>query len=162
MDLKTLHKISYGLYVICSKDGEKINGQIANALFQVTSKPPTIAVSINKQNLTHEYIEKSKCFTVSILSEDAPLPFIGNFGFKSGRDIDKFKETGFKKIPAKIVKPPIIDGSTVAYECKVENKVETGDHTLYIGKVVAIHGSPEKPNHLYSIHYRSLIDLAFR
>jgi flavin reductase (DIM6/NTAB) family NADH-FMN oxidoreductase RutF len=59
------------------------------------------------------------------------------------------------------VKPPLIDGSTVAYECKVVNKLETGDHTLYIGKVVAIHGTPEKPTHLYSIHYKNLINLAF-
>ena len=96
MNPKTLHKISYGLYVICSKNGEKINGQIANALFQVTSKPPTIAVSINKQNLTHDYIEKSNCFTVSILSEDASMNLIGNFGFKSGRNIDKFEKVKYK------------------------------------------------------------------
>ena len=82
-------------------------------------------------------------------------------GEKSGRDIDKFKETGFRTVSSKIVKPPIIEGSTVAYECKVVDKLETGDHTLYIGKIVAIHGTPEKPSHLYSIHYYRLIDLAF-
>jgi flavin reductase (DIM6/NTAB) family NADH-FMN oxidoreductase RutF len=60
MDKKPFHKISYGLYIVCSKNGEKTNGQIANALFQVTSEPPTIAVSINKQNLTHEYITESR------------------------------------------------------------------------------------------------------
>ena len=64
MNPKALHKISYGLYVVCSKDGEKKNGQIANAMFQVTSEPQTVAISINKQNLTHEYIDKSKIFTV--------------------------------------------------------------------------------------------------
>ncbi len=82
MDPRILHKISYGLYLICSKNEEKINGQIANALFQVTAEPATIAVSINKQNLTHKYIEKSNFFTVSILSENTPMSFIGNFGFK--------------------------------------------------------------------------------
>ncbi|HIG99213.1 MAG TPA: flavin reductase, partial [Thermoplasmata archaeon] len=91
MDKKAFHKISYGLYIVCSKDGEKTNGQVANALFQVTSEPPTIAVSINKQNLTHEYITKSNVFTISILDKKTPLPLIGTFGFKSGRDIAKFK-----------------------------------------------------------------------
>jgi len=133
MDTKTLHKISYGLYVICSKDGEKINGQIANALFQVTSKPPTIAVSINKQNLTHEYIEKSKCFTVSILSEDAPLPFIGNFGFKSGRDIDKFENIKYKTGESKV--PLVLDYTLACLDAKVINKIDVGTHTIFIGNV---------------------------
>jgi flavin reductase (DIM6/NTAB) family NADH-FMN oxidoreductase RutF len=62
-------------------------------------------------------------------------------------------------VPSKIVKPPIIDGSTVAFECRVIKKVETGDHTLYIGKVVAVHGSPDRPKHLYSIHYRKLVSI---
>jgi flavin reductase (DIM6/NTAB) family NADH-FMN oxidoreductase RutF len=76
MDTKTLHKVSYGLYVVSSKMGEKVNGQIANTVFQVTSEPPTIAVSINKENLTHEFIEKSKVFTISILSKETPMKFI--------------------------------------------------------------------------------------
>jgi flavin reductase (DIM6/NTAB) family NADH-FMN oxidoreductase RutF len=62
---------------------------------------------------------------------------------------------------SKFVKPPIIEGSTVAYECKVVDKIETGDHTVYVGKIVAIHGTTEKPSHLYSIHYEKLINLAF-
>ncbi|KYK24869.1 High molecular weight rubredoxin [Thermoplasmatales archaeon SG8-52-4] len=133
MDPKTLHKISYGLYVICSKDGKKINGQIANSLFQVTSKPATIAVSINKENLTHSFIEKSNCFTVSILSEKTPLTFIGNFGFKSGRDIDKFKNvkyrTGINGIPI------VLDYTLACLDVKVINKIEVGTHTIFIGKV---------------------------
>jgi flavin reductase (DIM6/NTAB) family NADH-FMN oxidoreductase RutF len=62
MDRKALCKISYGLYIVCSKNNGKINGQIANSIFQVTAEPPTIAISINKLNLTHEYITKSKLF----------------------------------------------------------------------------------------------------
>ena len=134
MNPKTLHKISYGLYVVCSKDNEKINGQIANALFQVTSQPPTIAVSINKQNLTHEYIEKSKSFTVSILSEDAPLTFIGNFGFKSGRDIDKFKEAKYKLGKNQV--PLILDYTLACMEANVIDKVDVGTHTIFIGNVM--------------------------
>jgi len=133
MNKKALHKISYGLYVICSKNDKKINGQIANALFQVTAEPPTIAVSINKKNLTHEYIDKSKCFTVSVLSENTPMSFIGNFGFKSGRDIDKFKEVRYKLEKAKV--PIILDYTLACIEAKVIDKVDVGTHTIFIGNV---------------------------
>lgn len=133
MNSKTLHKISYGIYVICSKNGEKMNGQIANALFQVTAEPATIAVSINKQNLTHEYIEKSNFFTVSILSENTPMGFIGNFGFKSGRDIDKFKDVEYKLGKDKV--PLLLDNALACIEAKVINKIDVGTHTIFIGRV---------------------------
>ena len=133
MKLGTLHKISYGLYVICSKNEEKINGQIANALFQVTAEPATIAASINKQNLTHEYIEKSNFFTVSILSENTPMIFIGNFGFKSGRDIDKFKDVEYKFGKAKV--PIVVDNTLACIEAKVIDKIDVGTHTIFIGRV---------------------------
>ena len=134
MDRKALHKISYGLYIISSKNNEKYNGQIANAVFQVTAEPPTIAVSINKKNLTHEYIEKSKVFTISILSVEAPLTFIGKFGFKSGRDIDKFKDTNYEigKTKAPIVK----DYTIGCIEGKVINKIDVGTHTVFIADIV--------------------------
>jgi len=133
MNPKTLHKISYGLYVICSKKGKKINGQIANALFQVTAEPPTIAVSINKKNLTHEFIENSKVFTVSVLSESAPLQFIGAFGFKSGRDTDKFKEVRYKL--GKTQTPIVLDNILAYVEVKVIDKIDVGTHTIFIGIV---------------------------
>jgi len=133
MDKKTFHKISYGLYIVCSKNGEKTNGQIANVLFQVTSEPPTIAVSINKQNLTHEYITKSKAFTVSILDNKTPLTLIGTFGFKSGRDIDKFNNVQFKLGMTQI---PIILDHTLGYlEANVIDKINVGTHTIFIGKI---------------------------
>ena len=83
MNLKALYKLGYGLYVVCSKKGDKLNGQIANTVFQVCSEPPIIAVALNKQNLTNEFVSASKVFTVSIISQDTPLNFIGGFGFKS-------------------------------------------------------------------------------
>ena len=134
MNPKTLHKIPYGLYAICAKKDNKINGQIANALFQVTSKPPTIAVSINKKNLTHDYISKTKEFTVSILSEEAPLTFIGNFGFKSGRDIDKFKNIKYKIGENKI--PLVLDYTLAFLEAKVIDEIDVGTHTIFIGIIL--------------------------
>jgi len=135
MDHRALHKIGYGLYVICSRKGDRLNGQIANTVFQVTSEPPTISVSINKNNLTHEFIRESKVFTVSALSQDAPLSFIGHFGFKSGRDIDKLEGINYK---IGETRAPVVTDNTLAYlEAKVIQEVDVGTHTLFIGELVA-------------------------
>ncbi len=134
MNLKTIQKICYGMYIIGSKKEGKLNGQIANTAFQITSEPPTMAVSINKLNLTHEYIMESKVFAISILSNDAPMTLIGNFGFKSGRDIDKFKDVKFK---AGLTGAPIVLEYTSGYlECEVVGVTDVGTHTIFIGKVV--------------------------
>jgi flavin reductase (DIM6/NTAB) family NADH-FMN oxidoreductase RutF/rubredoxin len=135
MNLKILYKIGYGMYIVSSKEDEKFNGQIANTVFQVTSEPPAIAVSINKQNLTHKFIEKSKVFVVSILSRETPMEFIGRFGFKSGRDIDKFKSINHK---AGITGAPAVLENTVGYlEAEVVNSKDAGTHTVFIGKIVS-------------------------
>ena len=133
MNPKALHKISYGLYVVCSKDNNKINGQIANAIFQVTAEPQTIAVSINKQNLTHKFIEKSKVFSISVLSENTPMKFIGTFGFKSGREINKFIDVKYKF--GKTKTPIILDNTIAFFEAKLINKIDIGTHTIFIGTV---------------------------
>jgi flavin reductase (DIM6/NTAB) family NADH-FMN oxidoreductase RutF len=134
MDLKVLRNCTYGLYVIGSKKGDRLNGQIANTVFQVTSEPPTIAVSINKQNLTHEFISESKVFTASILSQDTPLSFIGHFGFKSGREVDKLKDVNYKLGEAKA--PIVLDHSLAYLEAKVINQVDVGTHTIFVGELV--------------------------
>ncbi len=133
MDLHALHKLSYGLYVVCSIKDDKMNGQIANTAFQVTSEPPTVGVSINRNNLTHEYIEESGVFTVSVLRQDTPLNFIGNFGFKSGRDADKLAEVNYKA--GKTKAPVILDNTIACIEAKVINKLDIGTHTLFIGEI---------------------------
>ncbi len=133
VDRKTLHKISYGIYIICSKYGEKINGQIANSLFQVTSNPPTIAFSINKQNLTHDYLKNSGLFSISIISENAKMPFIGQFGFKSGRDIDKFNNINYKLGKNQV--PIVLDNAVGVLEGNILNQVDGGTHTIFIGEV---------------------------
>jgi flavin reductase (DIM6/NTAB) family NADH-FMN oxidoreductase RutF/rubredoxin len=134
MNLKALHTCSYGLYVVSSRKGDGLNGQIANTVFQITSDPPTVAVSINKQNLTHEFISESKVFVASILSSDAPLSLIGHFGFKSGRDVDKLKDINYKLGETKA---PIILDHTIAYlEARVINQVDVGTHTIFIGELV--------------------------
>jgi len=134
MNTNALYKISYGVYVVCSFDGDKINGQIANTVFQVASEPPTIAVSINKSNLTHDYIKKSRVFTASILCQDTPLSFIGNFGFKSGRDINKFEGIDYKT--GTTGAPVVTDHATAYMEVRVTKELDVGTHTMFIGELV--------------------------
>ncbi|HHY41099.1 MAG TPA: High molecular weight rubredoxin [Syntrophaceticus sp.] len=133
MDLKALYSISYGLYVVASKDGERLNGQIANTVFQISNEPPTIAISINKQNLTHEFIMKSRVFTVSILDQETPLSLIGHFGFKSGREVDKFSEVKYQLTPQGL--PYLVDNILAYIEAKVIKDVDAGTHTIFIGEI---------------------------
>lgn len=134
MKLEALWKLSYGMYVVSSIDGEELNGQIANTVFQITSEPPTIAVSINKGNLTHEFIKQSKVFSVSILSVEADMKLIGHFGFKSGRGFNKFENMNYK---SGITGAPIVMENTIGcLEAEVTDSLDVGTHTVFIGKVV--------------------------
>jgi flavin reductase (DIM6/NTAB) family NADH-FMN oxidoreductase RutF/rubredoxin len=134
MDLKALNLCSYGLYVVSSKNNGDYNGQIANTVFQVTAEPINIAVSINKDNLTHEYISASKVFTVSILSTDAPMTLIGKWGFKSGRDSDKFEDTAFRL--GKTGAPIVMDYTLAYLEAEVERSLDVVTHTVFVGRLV--------------------------
>ena len=134
-DEKALWNITYGLYLITSCDGKRKNGQIANTVIQVTANPPRIAVSINKNCYTHEIISKGKSFAVSILEKETPMEFIGLFGFKSGKEIDKFdgKAITMGETGCPIVK----DYSLASINVKVCNVVDVGSHTVFIGDVVS-------------------------
>jgi len=103
-------------------------------VFQITSEPPTVAVSINKSNLTHEFIKESRVFTASVLSQDTPLSFIGHFGFKSGRDIDKLEGINYK---ISETQAPVVTDNALAYlEAKVVQEVDVGTHTIFIGELI--------------------------
>lgn len=134
MDMSTLHKMSYGMYIVSSKSDNRCNGQVANSVFQVTSEPQQVAACINKQNLTHEYISKSGVFAVSVLSEDTPFEFIGSFGFRCGREFDKCSNcvcnTGITGAPI------IMDYAAAFLECEVVSSLDAGTHTIFIGKVI--------------------------
>ncbi|MGQ9545738.1 MAG: flavin reductase family protein [Dehalococcoidia bacterium] len=152
MNLKALYSLSYGLYVIGSRKGDRFNGQIANTVFQVTSEPPTIAVCINKQNLTHEFISQSKALTASMLSKDTPLSFIGHFGFKSGRDVDKLKDVNYKLGETKA--PIILDHSVAYLEARVIDQVDVGTHTIFIGEVVGADVLSEREPMTYAYYHQ--------
>lgn len=134
LDTKGLYKIGYGMYIVASGKDEKVNGQIANTVVQISSTPPTIAISINKKNYTHEIIKETGVFAVSVLSKDTPLSVIGNFGFKSGREFNKFQGTNWQK---GIVCPKIVTDNCVAYiEAKVIKEMDVYTHTIFIGEVI--------------------------
>ncbi|HEY4711260.1 MAG TPA: flavin reductase family protein [Dehalococcoidia bacterium] len=133
MDIKALYKLSYGMFIVCSKKGDKVNGQVANTVFQITSEPPTIAVSINKNNFTHGYINESKVFTASVLSITTPLPFIGGFGFRSGRDVDKLIGINYRL--GKTGAPVILDNTVAYIEANVIKQLDVGTHTIFVGEI---------------------------
>ncbi|MDD5701327.1 MAG: flavin reductase family protein, partial [Dehalococcoidales bacterium] len=133
MDPRALYKIGYGMYLVGSHKGDKINAQVANTVFQISSDPPTIAVSINKKNLTHEYIHVSRVFSVSVLNIETPLTFIGQFGFKSGRDTDKFAGVNYR--PGANGSPVILDNTISFLEVRVDQEVDAGTHTIFIGQL---------------------------
>ncbi len=150
----------YVLAVTVDKDGRPNIIGLAWWTF-VSWDPKMVAIAVGYKRYSYECLkhlgEFALCFPSEELKEGAWF-----CGVKSGRKVDKFKETGFKQVPAKVITPPLIEGSTVALECKVVREVEAGDHALFIADIVAIHGDPERLRHLYSIHYRKLVSLDCR
>ncbi len=154
MDVRAYYRLSYGVFVICSKKDDKYNGQIGNVLFQVTSQPATVAISINKNNLTHSYISDSKVFSASILGTTTPLPFIGSFGFRSGRDANKFENVKYKV--GKTGAPIVTDNAVAFIEANVINQLDVGTHTIFIGEVVEAEILDEKGEAMTYSYYQQV------
>jgi len=134
LDFRVLNDLSYGLYIVTSRDDDRLNGQVINTAIQVTAEPPRVAVIINKKNLTHEFILKSGVFAVSVLDESAPLKFFGPFGFRTGREIDKLEGVRFKKGITGC--PLLIEHCLSVLEAKVFDKIDLGTHTIFVGDVL--------------------------
>ena len=134
LNRKAFENLSYGLYIVTSRNKDRLNGQIVNTVIQVTSEPPRVAVIINKKNLTHEYISKSKLFGVSILEQGAPFTFFGPFGFRSGREVDKLSKVQFKE---GVIRCPLVtEHSLSLLEAQVFDQIDLGTHTIFIGDAV--------------------------
>jgi len=134
MNSKALYSLTYGLFVVSSFKGDKFNGQIANTVIQICSEPQVIQAVINKNNLTHDYISNSKAFTASILSKETPLNFIGGFGFKTGREVDKFAGINFKV--GQTGAPIVMDNCLAYLETKVIAQHDVHTHTIFVGELV--------------------------
>lgn len=132
MDKKVLRNLSYGVYVVTSRDKDKNVGCIANSIMQVTSNPSVIAVSINHDNYTNKVIKENNKFGVSILKETTDAKIIGTFGYKSSKDIDKFDGIKFKEI----LEIPVLENTCGYMVCKVIDTMETSTHTIFLGEVI--------------------------
>lgn len=130
-----LNKITYGLYVVSSINEGKYNGQCCNTVFQLTSKPLRVAVCLNKNNLTHEYVMNSGVFTISMLAADQSEA-VRRFGYRSGRTADKFAEVEFILGQNGC---PILKQCLAYIEARIlpEKTVDVGTHTLFIADVTA-------------------------
>lgn len=131
MNQNTLHKLSYGVYVVSTWDQGRATGCTANSAMQITSSPATIAVSINHNNYTNQCIKDTNKFAISILAEDSQPSIIGTFGFKSGREADKFAEVKYRVEEHM----PIVSDSCGYIVCDVIDKMETATHTVFLGEV---------------------------
>jgi ferric-chelate reductase [NAD(P)H] len=134
IDETALFKLQYGMYVVTSKKKDKINGQIATVVTQITYDPIQILTCISKNTLTHEFISTSKVFAVTALEQDTPMLFIGHFGFYSGRDIDKFADVAFTKGDTGC--PLLVEHSLITLEAKVNKQVDVGSHTLFVANLL--------------------------
>lgn len=150
-----LNYITYGLYIVTSTDGEKLNGMIVNTVFQVTAEPPRMAISVNKNSLTHEYIVKSGVFAAMPLEEATTLPFIGAFGFRSGRTFNKFEKVNYKL--GQLGCPIVLDHTLSYMEVKVQQTVDVGTHTLFIGEVIDADVIQEKGVPMTYEYYHTVI-----
>ena len=152
MNRKALHLVSYGLYVVTSTDGKALNGQIVNTVMQVASRPPTVAVAINKENLTCDYIRESRVFAASVLGTDTPMEVIGRFGFRSGRDIDKFERVRYRT--GTTGAPVVLDHALAYIEVEVSQEMDVGTHILFIGEVVDANILEEGEPMTYAYYHR--------
>ena len=135
MDKKAMYKLSYGLFVLSTKLGDKDNGCITNTAIQVTTDPNQIAFAVNKMNLTHDMLLESKVFNISIISEAASFDLFKRFGFQSGREVDKYEGYDANvKVAANGI-TYITEGTNSYISGTVESSVDLGTHTLFICKV---------------------------
>lgn len=132
MNINVFRSMSYGVYIVSAMDGERPTGCVANSIMQITASPATVAVSINHDNYTNGCIEKSGKFAFSILAEDSDAGLIGNFGFQSGKDVDKFAHVDYELAEG----VPVIKHTCGYVVCKVVNKMETATHTVFLGEVI--------------------------
>ena len=159
IDPTALFKLSYGLFVVTAKYGDKDNGCISNSVFQIASEPTKIAFSCQKENLTRELIEKSGILNVSVLTEDVPFEVIRHFGMQSGRDVDKFEncevdvraKNGVKYIPKY---------TNAFMSLKVTSSTDLGSHQLFICDITESQVLSDEPSCTYA-HYHKAIKKRF-
>ena len=133
MDKKALYSLSYGVFMLSTKAGDKVNECITNTCMQVANSPTRVAISVINANYTCELIKQSKAFALSLLDQTCTFETIKHFGFQSGRDVNKFENM---KVPTDTNGIPYLGWQACAViSCKVVDSQDLGSHTLFIAEV---------------------------
>lgn len=154
MDNNAMQKLSYGLFVVTAREGEKDNGCITNTVSQVTINPNRITLAVDKSNYTHDMIVRTGEFNVSILSEDASFDTFKHWGFQSGRTIDKAAGIEFSRSDNGIIY--ITSGVNAVLCAKVENTIDLGTHSLFIASVKEAFCINEKHSATYTYYHEHI------
>ena len=154
MDNKAMFNLSYGLFILTAKDGEKDNGCIVNTVGQVTSQPNRISLTVNKANYTHDIILKTKEFNVSVLAENSKFETYKHWGFQSGRNTDKLESISFKRSANGLVY--IADETNAFLSAKVVSTLDLGTHTLFIADVTDGEVLSQVPSATYSFYQNNI------
>lgn len=154
MDNKAMFNLSYGLFILTAKDGEKDNGCIVNTVGQVTSQPNRISLTVNKANYTHDMILKTKEFNVSVLAENSKFETYKHWGFQSGRNTDKLESISFKRSANGLVY--IADETNAFLSAKVVSTLDLGTHTLFIADVTDGEVLSQLPSATYSFYQNNI------
>lgn len=155
MDKKAMYKLSYGLFVLTAKEGSKDNGCIVNTAIQAASEPNQLSICVNKANYTHDMILRTGEFTVSVLSQNAGFDLFQRFGFQSGRDVNKFD--GFDKCTrGKNGIFYITEGTNAYISVKVNQTVDLGSHTMFIGEITDMEVLSEEPSVTYDYYLKNI------
>jgi len=131
LDIQALFKLSYGIFILGARKAEGgYAGCLVNTVFQLTAEPVRVGVSVSKNNQTHGAICQSGTVGVSIMGEQAPAALLGRFGYRSGRDFDKFAGLDFKTDCHG--DPLMTEGAVSHLSCRVEQQLDMGTHTLFV------------------------------
>ena len=133
IEKEAMFKLTYGLFVVTTTDGEKQNGCIVNTVSMLTDEPKRIVVYVNKANYTEELLRKTGVFNVSVLTESTPFDTFKQFGFQSGRNVDKFAGAAYPKAENGLYYLP--QHTNAVLSAKVIDSLDYGTHTLFVAEV---------------------------
>ena len=150
-----MYKLSYGLFVLTAKDGEKDNGCIINTAIQASSTPNQLSICVNKDNYTHDMIMKTGEFTVSVISQNASFDFFKHFGFQSGKDVDKFKDFHNCKRGENSIYY-ITEGTNAYISVKVNKTEDLGSHTMFVGEITDMEVLSDAPSVTYDYYLKNI------
>ena len=151
MDKKAMYKLSYGLFVLTAREGEKDNGCIINTAIQAASEPEQLSICVNKLNHTHDMIQRTGAFTVSVLSQRAGFDLFRRFGFQSGRDVNKFEDfDGYARGADGLCY--ITEGTNAYISVKVNRMEDLGSHTMFLGEITEMEVLSDAPSATYEYY----------